>query len=339
MEKVSRREFMKFCSAVAATLMLPVDLVAKTLEKIKKPVLVWMEFQSCTGDTESLLRASRPTAADLVLDILSVNYHETIMAAAGKQAEEALVQTILEEKGKYIAVVEGSIPTKEGGAYCVIGGRSALSRVQEVCKDASAVLAVGTCAAFGGLPAAKPNPTGAVSVSDVVAGVPIVNLPGCPVNAVNLTAAVVHLLTFGSLPELDRLKRPLFAYGKKIHDTCERRAHFDAGNFVEKWGDEGHRKGWCLYKMGCKGPSAFMNCPTVRWNEGTSWPVGSGHPCLGCGVPNFWDEMTPFYERLPNVSLPGVEADADTVGIAAVGAVAAVTAVHAVGKYLEGRKK
>ncbi len=287
---VSRRDFLKFCSIMAGTLALPksaVKTIAATLEAPSRTPVIWLQLQDCAGCTESFLRASRPTAAELVLDILSVDYHETIMAASGERAEEAKKQTI--DAGGYLLVVEGSIPMGEAGVYCTIGGRTAVDLLAEAASNALAVVAVGSCAAFGGLPKAAPNPTEAVAVMDLVTDKPVLNLPGCPLNVVNLTATVVHFLTFGALPEMDDLHRPLFAYGARIHDNCERRGHFDAGEFVKQWGDEGHRKGWCLYEMGCKGPVTFHNCPAVRWNEGTSWPVGSGHGCIGCSEPDFWE--------------------------------------------------
>lgn len=287
---ISRRDFLKFCTVMAGTLALPrtaVDKIAAALEAPARTPVIWLEFQDCAGCTESFLRASRPTAAEIVLDILSVDYHETIMAAAGKRAEAAMKGTI--EAGGYLLVVEGSIPLGEDGIYCTVGGRTAVDILQEAAQNALAVIAVGSCAAFGGIPKASPNPTGAVAVQDLVTDKPVVNLPGCPLNVVNLTATVVHFLTFGALPEMDQLNRPLFAYGARIHDNCERRGHFDAGEFVKQWGDEGHRKGWCLYEMGCKGPVTFHNCPAVRWNDGANWPVGSGHGCIGCSEPDFWE--------------------------------------------------
>src|SRR6266511_4108865 len=192
---ISRREFLNFCAAMVATLALPpryLGTVVEALERTDRPVLVWLEFQDCAGNTESMLRSSDPPVADVVLELFSWEYHETIMAGAGKQAEAALKQ-------------------------------------------------------------------------------------------------------------VDQDNRPLFAYGQLIHDQCERRAHYDAGRFVEEWGDEGSRKGWCLYKMGCKGPDATYNCPTVRWNGGTSWPVKSGHGCIACASNRFWDRMSPFYKPLPKV--------------------------------------
>ncbi len=329
---LSRRDFVGFCSAAAAVLALPRSagsLIAAELQKTEKPVLVWLEFQDCAGNTESFLRASRPTAAEIVLDTLSVDYHETIMAAAGRQAEQALEKTVKEKAGAYIAVVEGAIPTGANGAYCTIGGRSALQIAREVCGGAAATIAMGTCATFGGLPAAAPNPTAALGVGDAVPGVKnLINLSACPANVENLTALIVYFLTFKRWPPLDSWHRPLFAYGKAIHDNCERRAHFDAGQYVEAWGDEAHRTGYCLFKMGCKGPVTFQNCPNVRWNQGTNWPIGCGHPCIGCAEPDFWDKMTPFYTHLEGVPGFGVASSVDKVGLWATVGVGAAFAAH-----------
>ncbi len=338
---ITRRDFMKFCSAMASALALPAAFgprIAEALEKTKKPILVWLEFQDCAGNTESFLRASRPSAAEVVLDVLSVDYHETLMAAAGSQAEDALKATVRDHKGEYIAVVEGSIPAGEAGAYCMIGGRAATDIAREVCGAAAGTIAIGTCAAFGGLPAAAPNPTGALSVAEAVPGVRnLVNLPACPANAENLTALIVHYLTFKNWPALDHYRRPLFAYGKSIHDACERRAHFDAGQYVEAFGDAGHRRGYCLYKMGCKGPVTSQNCPNVRWNEGTNWPIGCGHPCIGCAEPRFWDTMTPFYRHLPSAPGFGVYADVDKIGLAGTAIVGAAFAAHGALAWLRER--
>lgn len=329
---------------MAALLGLPRSAAAKiatALETKPKPTLVWLEFQDCAGNTESFLRASKPSAADVILDLLSVDYHETIMAAAGHRAEEALAKAV--EAGGYIAVIEGSIPFGANGAYCTIGGRAAVDIAREVCKHALAVVTVGTCASFGGLPAAAPNPTNARGVGDAIGGIDtLINLPACPVNGENLTALLVYFLTYGRWPALDRYHRPLFAYGKLIHDACERRAHFDAGQYVEMWGDEGHRQGFCLYKMGCKGPATFQNCPNVGWNEGTSWPIACGHGCIGCAEPAFWDRMTPFYAHLKGV--PGFDAatSIDRIGAIAAGGVAGAFAAHGliqIGKRRLGKRK
>ena len=329
---VSRREFMGFCATMATALSLPdraAAQIARAVQQARKPILVWLEFQDCAGNTEGFLRASRPTAADVILDLLSLDYHETVMAAAGHQAEENLARTVKEHPGGYIAVIEGSIPAGADGAYCTVGGRAAIDTAREVCGNATATIAIGTCAAFGGIPAAAPNPTGALSVEEAVPGIRnLINLPACPANVENLTALIVYSLTFKRWPPLDHYRRPLFAYGKTIHDNCERRAHFDAGQYVEAWGDAGHRAGYCLFKMGCKGPVASQNCPNVRWNDGTNWPIGCGHPCIGCSEPQFWDRMTPFYQHLPGIPGYAAGTNVDMLGIAAVAGVGAAFAGH-----------
>ncbi len=346
---VSRRDFLKFCGAVTATLALPKAMapqVAYALEQAaRRPPVVWLEFQDCAGDTESFLRGSRPTPADVILDTISLDYHETVMAPSGKGAEASLRSTI--DAGGHIVVVEGSIPTKEDGIYCTIAGRTALDILADATRNAAAVIAVGSCAAFGGLPKVTPNPTGAVGVMDLVKHIPVVNLSGCPMNVVNFTALVVHYLTFGAFPALDRLNRPLFAHGQIIHDNCERRAHFDAGEFVRAWGDEGHRKGWCLYQMGCKGPVATFNCPTVRWNDGVNWPVGAGHPCIACAAPDFFEReayavvdiqqarppaLFPSTEKTPEGMTNGGAATLGAVGGLIVGAGVAAAVATARGR-------
>jgi hydrogenase small subunit len=329
---ISRRDFIKLCTATTAALALPISFlprVAQALEDNRVPV-IWLEFQSCSGDSEAFLRANQPTAAEIILDLISLEYAEVVMAAAGHLAEEAKHQAMEKYHGKYVLIVEGSIPTKDNGAYCTIAGQSALESVRQAVAGAAATIAIGSCATFGGIPAAAPNPTGAISVAEAVPGAAVLNLPGCPVNATNLTATIVHFLTFGKLPATDRLGRPLFAYGKRIHDNCERRGHFDAGQYAEAFGDEGHRKGYCLYKLGCKGPETFHNCPTVRYNEGLSWPVMAGHGCIGCSEPGFWDTMSPFYRRLPKVPGFGIEDTADKIGIGLAAATAAAFGVHGV---------
>ena len=339
---VSRRDFLGFCASMAAILGLPesaTETIAATVENEARPILVWLEFQDCAGNTKSFLRAAHPTVADLILDSISLNYHETLMAAAGSQAESVLAQTISANKGKYIALVEGSIPSGADGAYCTIGGRSALDIAREVCGSAAATVAVGTCASYGGIPAARPNPTGALSVADAVPGVQnLINMSACPANAENLTALIVYYMTMKEWPPLDRYRRPLFAYGKTIHDNCERRAHYDNGNYVEQWGDEGHRLGYCLYKVGCKGPVTSQNCPIIKWNDGTNWPVGCGHPCVGCAEPNFWDTMTPFYKHLPEMTGVDIRSSVDEFAFLLGGAVAAGFAAHGVAQVVRNKR-
>ena len=338
---VSRRRFMQFCATAASTLVLPssyASVIAEALTSKRKPILVWLEFQDCTGNTEAMLRTAHPTIEDIVLEAVSLEYHETIMAGSGHHAIAALDRIIKEEKGKYIVIVEGSIPMADDGIYCTIGGRTALDIATEACRGAAAVIALGACAWDGGIVAAKPNPTGAVGLDSAVPGMNIVNLPGCPHNPANTAAVLVHYLTFGEMPALDPLNRPLFAYGEIIHDQCERRSNYDAGRFVEAWGDEGSRKGYCLYKMGCKGPETNYNCPTVRYNSGTSWPVKAGHGCISCASNRFWDTKSPFYDRLPRPAGFGVDVTAEQIGWTVVGAAAAAVTAHGIGTVVRNSR-
>lgn len=333
--EMSRRDFIKGCTMAAAALGLSETAVPEMVEAAtskNRPPVVWLHFQECTGCTETLLRASHPDVSRLLLEMISLDYHETVMAAAGHQAEDALAETVEKYKGKYICVVEGAIPTKDDGIYCKIGGRTAMEILDEVAPDSALLIAIGNCATFGGIQAAAPNPTGAVGVHDLVKHKKLLNISGCPPNPVSFLSSILHYMTFKFPPLTDRLNRPRFAYGRKIHDHCERRPHFDEGRFVEQFGDHGHRQGFCLYKVGCKGPSTYANCPVVRFNDVGSWPVGVGHGCIGCTEPDFWDNMTPFYERLPGVNVPGgdgIITSAGSVGKTVLGITGAAIGVHA----------
>ncbi len=283
---MSRRGFLQMCATMATMLGLPKGAEAAIQEAIEagaRPSVIWLQFQECTGCTESLLRTEHPTIDKLILDVISLDYHETLFAAAGHQIEAARTAAMQKNKGKYVLVIEGAIPVRDDGIYCKIGGKTAVELTRECAQDAAAVIAIGSCASWGGMPSTKPNPTGASAVHTVL-GKPVVTIPGCPPNPYNFLSTVVHYLTFGKLPEVDKLGRPKFAYSRLIHENCERRAHFDAGRFATQFGDEGHRKGWCLYKLGCKGPETYANCPAILFGDvsNASWPVGTGHPCIGC---------------------------------------------------------
>jgi len=284
---VDRRDFIRVCTLALAAVGIPFSAAAEiaqaVVKKKLKPSVIWLHFQECTGCTESLLRTSHPAVSELILDLVSLDYCETLLAAAGHQAEAVLKTAMTENKGKYVCVIEGAIPTKDDGIYCMIGGRTALEIVNDVAKDAGAIIAIGSCASWGGIPSADPNPTGATGAPMVLKGKTVVTIPGCPANPYNLLGTVLQYATFGTLPELDDKGRPKFAYGRTIHEHCPRRAHFDAGRFAERFGDEGHRLGYCLYKLGCKGPSTYANCSTLHFGEVVdSWPIGLGHPCFGC---------------------------------------------------------
>ncbi len=288
---VSRRQFLEFCAklmvvapaGLALTNKVRAAEVAREIAQARRPSVIWLNFQDCTGCTETLLRTSTPDLAELILHLVSLDYHETLMAAAGKDAEDALRAAMAENAGKYVLVVEGSIPRKDKGIYLKIAGKPGIEILEEVGEQAAAIIAIGSCASWGGIPSADPNPTDAVGVDSIVSDKPIVNIPGCPANPYNLLATVLQYAIAGTLPELDSLRRPKFAYDRYIHDHCPRRAHFDAGEFVRQFGDYGHRQGWCLYHMGCKGPVTHAPCSTRQFNEVVDcWPIGIGAPCYGC---------------------------------------------------------
>ncbi len=282
---VDRRDFVKICAMAAASVGLPAAAGLKMAEAAAaglKPSVIWLHFQECTGCTESLLRTSHPALAELILDLISLDYCETLAAAAGYQVEAALKSAMEANAGKYICVIEGAIPTKDNGIYCKIGGRTAVDIVNDVAGKAGAIIAIGSCASWGGIPSADPNPTGAQGAPEVLQGKTVVTIPGCPANPYNFLGTALQFVALGTLPALDAKGRPMFAYSRVIHEDCPRRPHFDAGRFAQQFGDEGHRLGYCLYKLGCKGPATHANCSRLDFGEVGAWPIGVGHPCIGC---------------------------------------------------------
>ncbi|MBP1636017.1 MAG: hydrogenase small subunit [Acidobacteria bacterium] len=336
----SRRDFLKFCSWMAAAAGIESSAVGQVVHaldtKARLPV-VWFHFQECTCCSESFIRSSHPIVADIVLDKISLDYTQTLQAAAGSQAEQALRDTMTKFKGQYLMLVEGAVPTEDDGIYCCIAGRTALDIVQEAARDAAAIVAWGSCASNGCIQAASPNPTGATPVHKLVTGKPVVNVPGCPPIAEVMAGVIVHYLTFERIPQLDGLGRPRAFYSRRVHDTCYRRPNYDAGLFVESFDDDNARRGYCLYKMGCRGPVTYNACGVTRWNNGVSFPIQSGHGCIGCSEASFWDNG-PFYQHLASFPGFGVESTADTVGLAAGLVTAAGIAAHAVTTNIRKRK-
>jgi hydrogenase small subunit len=330
---ISRRALLKYAGYLASVMALPPtssSAMAQALANARRQSVIWLSFQECTGCTESLTRSFSPTIEDMIFDLISLDYHETLQAVSGYAAEEARMQAMKENKGKYVVVVDGSVSTRDGGVYSANAGKTNLETLQETAKDALALISVGTCAAFGGIPHAKPNPTGAVPVSDIITDKPIINIPGCPPIAEAIAGTVAYLVTFGKIPELDHLGRPKAFFGDTIHDRCYRRPFYDKGLFAKSFDDEGARNGWCLYEVGCKGPVTYNACATLKWNGGVSFPIQSGHGCLGCSEPDFWDRGG-FYKPLSSW----------TGGNAAIigGAAAAGAVVGAASALLARRRK
>ena len=328
----SRRDFVRFVSMMTAFIGLEqsaIGQVAKALETKQRMPVIWLHFQECTCCSESFIRSSHPIVADILLDKISLDYTETLMAASGTQAEDALRSTMAKYKGKYLLCVEGSVPMGADGVYCMIGGKTSLQILEEVSEGAAAIIAWGSCASNGCVQSAKPNPTGATPIHKLIKNKPIIKVPGCPPIGEVMAGVIVHYLTFGRIPELDKLGRPKAFYSKRVHDTCYRRPFYDAGLFVETFDDENAKKGYCLYKVGCKGPSTYNACGVMKWNNGTSYPIQSGHPCIGCSEENFWDNGR-LYERGSSFAGFGIESSADTLGKIALGVTGAALLGHAI---------
>ena len=329
---VSRRDFMKFCAltAVAMGLGPGADLaIAQALSTKPRVPVLWINGHSCSCCTESFLRTAHPLATDIVLSMITMDYQDTIMASAGDQANAAYEEAIKKYKGQYILAVEGNVPLNGQGMYCIDAGKPFYEKLKEGVEHAKALVAWGTCASWGCVQAAHPNPTGATPLHKLFPNKPQIKVPGCPAIPEVMSSILTYIITYDRLPTLDSQGRPEMFYGKRVHDHCYRRAHFDAGEYVESWDDAGARAGLCLYKMGCKGPTTYNACPSTRWNNGVSFPIQSGHGCIGCSEQNFWDQGS-FYDRITTIPHLGTNATAETVGVAAVAGVAAGVAVHGV---------
>jgi hydrogenase small subunit len=331
---ISRRSFLKFCSLTAASLGLGeagAQQIAQAMQTKPRTPVVWLHGLECTCCTESFIRSAHPLAKDVILSMVSLDYDDTLMAAAGYQAEAALEETIKKYKGNYILAVEGNPPLGDDGMFCFPGGKPFVEKLRHVAKDAKAIVSWGSCASWGCVQAAKPNPTTAVPVHKVITDKPIIKVPGCPPIAEVMTGVLTYILTFDRLPDLDAQGRPKMFYSQRIHDKCYRRPHFDAGQFVEHFDDAGARMGYCLYKMGCKGPTTYNACSALRWNDGLSFPIQSGHPCIGCSEDAFWDKGS-FYDHLTTIRPPGlsgIEGTADQIGLTVLGVAGAAIAAHA----------
>jgi hydrogenase small subunit len=329
----------KFCTVTAASLGLPmtaISQVVKAMETKPRIPVLWLHGMECTCCSESFIRSSHPIAQDVILNMVSLDYDETLQAAAGFQAEQARMEIIKKYPGQYLLAVEGNVPMKYGGACCTVAGQTFESILRETAAHAKAVIAWGSCASNGCVQAAKPNPSGAVPIHKIITDKPIIRVPGCPPIAEVMTGVLAYILTYDRLPELDRMGRPKMFYEHRLHDKCQRRAFFDAGKFVENWDDDGARQGWCLYKMGCRGPTTYNACANMKWNCGVSWPVGSGHGCIGCSEEGFWDNG-PLYDRLSGIPLPGVESTPERVGAVVALTIGGAVLAHAGATAIKSR--
>ncbi len=298
---IKRRDFLKYCAATAAVLGLSefefTTKVAHALQTAsKKPAVIWLEGQDCAGCTISFTQILNPPASSIILDKISLRYHEAVMAAAGHLAEKVYHDTV--KQGGYVLIVEGSIPSADD-RFCMVGGRPFREIVEEAAKKAGAIIAVGACATYGGIPAATPSK--GIGLNKALPGKAVINLPTCPVHPDHLAGTVLYFLTTGKVPELDKIGRPVSYFGQSIHDNCRRRAHFDSGSFLKDWNDP-KQKDWCLFEKGCKGPITNSDCAVRRWNDGINFCIDCGAPCQGCAEPGFYADMTPLYTAESEIS-------------------------------------
>ena len=339
---VSRRDFMKLIAATTAALGLPeliIPQAASAVEQaLKKPPVIWLEGMDCTGCTESAIATLNPSPAELILDMLSIRYHETIMAGSGYTAEEAY-QSALKEN--FILVVEGACPAKkEQDGYCMVGGKPFRETLIQAAKKAQAIIAIGSCASEGaGIPGACA--TGAVGVGEILKAegihTPLINLPCCPVKPTTLIGTILYYLTYQKVPALDSQNRPVAFYGSLLHDNCPRRGHFENGEFLTDWNDP-IQKEYCLMLKGCKGPKTYTDCAQVWWNDNTNFCINAGSPCAGCSEKDFYNAFNPLYSKQEMFKLPGIgQVNADTVGTVVGGAAAVGLGVHLIATAASGR--
>ena len=324
---MSRRSFLKGCVTLTSLMGLSTDMMTKVVEAAETkplPVVIWLHGHECTGCDESFIRSGAPLASDLVLNSIALEYSHVLSAGCGEPFEEHLETTIKKYHGEYILAVEGAVASGAHEYTCMSGGHPFSHTLKRVAEGAKAVIAYGTCATAGGIQAAAPNPTESTGIRSFIGSKPYIAVPGCPPIPEVMTGVVMHVALFGTLPPLDGEGRPRQFYGNRIHDTCYRRPFFDAGMFAERFDDAGSKAGWCLYKLGCRGPETYASCGNLRWFQGMSYPIQSGAPCIGCTNANFWDDA-PFSDRLPKYGPLG---SIDKIGVGLAVGTAAGVVVH-----------
>lgn len=339
---MSRRSFIKACTAMAAMLGLAPGMLSDVVEAAEKrlPVVVWLHGHECTGCSEAFLRSGAPMASDVILNMIALEYDDTVAAASGQPFEEHLQEIMKAYDGQYILAVEGAVPTSPEAGYCMVGGHSFVEQLKEAAAHCAAIINYGSCSCWGGIQAARPNPTQSAPVPSIIDNKPVINVPGCPPIPEVMTGVIAHYAMFGKLPPVDGENRPNQFFGNRIHDTCYRRPFFDAGLYATSFNDKGAKAGWCLYKLGCRGPETYSSCGNLRWWNGLSYPIQSGASCIGCANKNFWDE-DPLYKRMPEI--PGASTigfgNIDKAGALATAAMGVGIAAHAAVSSIQKKKR
>jgi len=288
------------------------------MSDIKEIPAVWISAGACGGCAVSVLNTVAPSIKNVLIDEvipgvhISLKFQVNISAGSGDPVIKVLEDVGEQKQGEFLLIVDGVVSTADGGIFCTVGERGeeripVYQWVVELGKKALAVMALGTCSCFGGIPGASPNPSGVKKLMEIYKeeGVttPLVNVPGCPPHPDWFVGTVAKLLTAG-LPkpgDLDDWLRPKEFYGMLIHENCQRRAYFDEGKFAKHFGEPG-----CLYELGCKGPITYADCPLKQWNNGVNWCIRAGMGCQGCTQPEFPDFLGSFYEKLTDVDVPKI---------------------------------
>ena len=342
MKRISRRQFLKLCTASAVAVGLSQTWVPAIAEAFGKasggsqPVL-WLPGSSCNGCSTSMLNTLHPGMREVLSEIINLSFHPGFSSKTGTLLTDHLSELAQANRGKFVLVVEGAIPRADDGIFNIIGEDSTgktirlIDLLKQLGPIAGTVVAVGSCASFGGVSAAKPNAADCVGLEKLVEAEKVINIPGCPPHPDWIIGTLAHILLFG-LPELDDYGRPKLFYGGLIHNNCPRRQYFDNSIFANNLGEDG-----CLLLVGCKGPLAHGDCPTRLWNGASSWCAGANAPCIGCTDPSFPDLTMPFYKRMPEINGPGISSTADAIGVGLGAATAVGIAAHLTGNLLKGR--
>jgi hydrogenase small subunit len=263
-----------------------IDVSEEMLQRTNQRLpVIWISALDCTGCKEAFLRSVEPTTLDTILHFISLEYSELLSAASGYQAEEHKESIFQKYQGQYVLAVEGGIPQSD--EYLMIAGKSVREEIIQAAKHAKAVIAFGSCSAWGGLPAAGSNPTDSVDVRAIIPEeTPVALVPGCPPIPEVMIGTLLHIHFHGELPELDKKLRPKAFYQTTVHMTCHRKPFFDQKLFAQSYDDETAQKGYCLFKLGCKGPRAFNCCESM----GMDRCIAAGFTCIGCSEEGFWDK-------------------------------------------------
>ncbi|PKM80434.1 MAG: iron hydrogenase [Firmicutes bacterium HGW-Firmicutes-14] len=342
MANIDRRQFLKLCTASAAAVGLSQLWVPAIGEAYRKaaggnPPIIWIQGSACNGCSTSLVNTVHPDMRELLSEIIDLSFHPGLSSGAGNLFIDGLYRIATENKGKFILVVEGAIPLAHKGALNTIGEDSSgkavtlIDLLKNISGSARFIIAVGSCASFGGISAAEPNYAECVGLEKFIEVNKVINIPGCPPHPDWIVGTLAHLLLYGP-PVLDDYGRPKMFYGGLIHNNCPRRQYFDNSIFAKNFGEDG-----CLLYLGCKGPLAHGDCPTRLWNSTSSWCVDVNAPCIGCTDPSFPDLTMPFYKRMPEIKGPGITSTADAIGIGLGVATAAGLGAHLAGNYFTGR--